>query len=98
MAYDQKTEAANASKDMLAFILERNNERYVVYWHTTGNGTLDLPLNPQDVTLEKEQGGEPVPFAAGNSSISVRVADRCYLKSSLTRQQLIDAFKKAVLH
>ncbi|NLM78555.1 MAG: hypothetical protein GX173_10790 [Ruminococcaceae bacterium] len=98
VAYDQITEAANASKDMLAFILERNNERYVVYWHTTGNGTLDLPLNPQDVTLEKELGGEPVPFAAGNGSISIPVADRCYLKSSLTRQQLIDAFKKAVLH
>ena len=45
-------DAANGSSDILAFIFERKDERFVVYWHTTGSGSLELELNAS-VTLEK---------------------------------------------
>ena len=42
--YDQIKDAANGSSDILAFIFERKDERFVVYWHTTGSGSLGWNL------------------------------------------------------
>jgi hypothetical protein len=95
--YDQIKDAANGSSDILAFIFERKDERFVVYWHTTGSGSLELELNAKDVTLEKELGGEPISFPAGDNTITIPVSGRRYLRSKLPKEKLIEAFKNAVV-
>lgn len=95
--YDRITGAAGGSQDALAFIFERMGERFVVYWHATGSGSLELPLDAKDVTLQKELGGEPVPFSAGKGTITIPVGGRCYLRSSLAKEKLIAAFENAKL-
>lgn len=95
--YDRITGAAGECKDILAFIFERKDERYVVYWHTTGNGSLELPLDAKDVTLQKDLGCEPTPFSVGKSTITIPVGGRCYLRSSLSKEELIKAFENAKL-
>lgn len=93
--YDQIIDTAGGSEDILAFFFERNDESYVVYWHTTGGGELELPLDAKDVILQNELGGEPVSFSTGEGSIKVPVEGRIYLKSTLSKERLIEAFKNA---
>ncbi|MDW7656603.1 MAG: hypothetical protein SCM11_05435, partial [Bacillota bacterium] len=97
VSYDQITGTAGGNKEVIAFIFERNDERYVVYWHASGSGNLKLSLDAKDVILQKELGSEPIPFAAGNGAITIPVGGRCYLRSSLSREQLAEAFVNAQL-
>ena len=46
--------AAGGNKDVRAFIFERNNSRYIVYWHATGNGSLRLMLDSKNISLHEE--------------------------------------------
>lgn len=95
--YDRIEGAAGGNADILAFIFERKNERCVVYWHTSGEGILRLPLDAKDVTLQKEPGGTPMPFTAEGDLLSLPAGDRCYLKSGLPKEALIKAFRNAKL-
>jgi hypothetical protein len=56
-------------------VFERQDARYVVYWHATGSGTLDLPLAPDDVTLQRELGGPALPVTAQTDGVTIPVAD-----------------------
>ncbi len=95
--YDQIQGVAGNSKDILAFIFERNGENYVVYWHSNGSGSLDLALDSKDISLQYELSGDQVPFAVENNGISIPVGGRCYLKSKLSKEKLILAFNDAIL-
>ena len=96
--YDKIEGTAGGSEDILAFIFERKNARYVVYWHATGSGSLELPLNAKDVILQKELRCEPIPVVAGEGTITIPVDGRRYLKSSLSREELIEAFRNAKIY
>ena len=56
--YDQINDVANGSRDVRAFIFERNGEWYVVYWHISGSRKLELPLKRSDVKLYETLGKE----------------------------------------
>lgn len=93
--YDQIENAAGGSKDIRAFIFERDNARWVVYWHASGSAKLELKLDAQAVKLQKEIGGKPLKITTGKGTITIPAGDRCYLSSSLSREQLIEAFVHA---
>ncbi len=95
--YDQIADVAGGSKEIRAFIFTRNNESYVVYWHISGSRKLILPVHDYDFTLMKDPGQEiqTEVFSDGSNSI-VPAGDRRYIKTGkLTKEQLIDAFRKA---
>lgn len=94
--YEQIKNVANGSKEIRAFIFRRQNDLYVVYWHISGSKKLELALNKSDVKLFERLGVEENISSVQNGSIIVPVSGRRYLKaSSLTREQLINAFAKA---
>ncbi|MEA4889418.1 MAG: hypothetical protein VB070_08135 [Clostridiaceae bacterium] len=95
--YDQITGAAGGSKDVLAFLFERKGESTVVFWHATGSGSLELSLDGKAISLQKELGGESVPFSTGAGTVTIPVGGRCYLRSSLPKEKLIEAFENAKL-
>ncbi|NLO35870.1 MAG: hypothetical protein GX112_05890 [Clostridiaceae bacterium] len=95
--YDPIGGAAGGNGDLRAFVFERQDARYVVFWHATGSGTLALPLAPGDVTLQQELGGAALPVTDENGGVAIPVTDRCYLKSHLSQAQLIAAFENARL-
>lgn len=97
LPYDRIKDAAGGSCEVNAFIFERNNESYIVYWHSSGNGKLELLLDETDVELEESIGGGPVPFSIGEDFIAIPIAGRCYLKSRLAKTKLIEAFQNAKL-
>lgn len=97
LPYDRIENVANGNRDVYAFIFKRNDENYVVYWHASGSGNLDLILDAKDITLEKNLGGESVEFSIGENSITIPVDERCYLRSNLSKEKLIYAFENANL-
>ncbi|NMC37522.1 MAG: hypothetical protein GYA41_04275 [Bacteroidales bacterium] len=95
--YEQIADVAGGSPEIRAFIFTRDNESYVVYWHISGNRKLSLPVHDNDFTLMKDPGQEiqTEVLSDGSNSI-VPAGDRRYIKTGkLTKEQLIDAFRKA---
>lgn len=94
--YEQIEKVANGSKEIRAFIFQRQNDLYVVYWHISGSKKLELPLKKSNVKLFETLGVEENINSGPNDSIIVSVGNRRFLKASnLTKEQFIDAFVKA---
>ncbi len=96
--YEQIGGAVNGSKEIRAFIFERNKEWYVVYWHISDSKKLLLPLNAANIKLYKEPGQEIDQAAGDGNSVTVPLEGRLYLKASnISKEQLIEAFNKATI-
>ena len=80
------------AENISAFSFTRNGESYVVYWHRTGSGKLNLPLNAADFQVMEELWQQPISVSDG-----IPVDKRRYVKSKLPVEQLIAAFQKAEL-
>ncbi len=92
-----KEQLRNNDTDVSAFIFDRNGRSYVVCWHNTGSGYLSLPLSCKDVIYEAEIGGEKLAIEAGENSVTIPLAGRYYLSSSLPKKVLKEAFINAIL-
>ncbi len=80
-----------ASRNLRAFVFERSGVTYVTFWHLTGSGEMKLPLDPRDYTLEYTLGQ---PIAHGET---IPLGSRCYLRSALSKETLLAAFRAAEL-
>lgn len=83
--------------EIRAFVLERKNMSYVVFWHANGEGKLELPVAPEQISLEKELGGEVVPFEEAEGKSILPIGNRCYLKTRLSSEEIVRAFENAKL-
>lgn len=96
LPYDQ-IEACDNDENIKAFVFERKEKSYVVFWHTTGSAKLSLPLDADDVTVEEEIGGKEVLVSKEEKSIVVPIDGRKYISSSMPKEKLIEAFIKGKL-
>ncbi len=94
--YEQIENVANGNKNLRAFIFERNNKTWVVYWHTSGNGKVELSVDAKKVKLFEELGKD-VSFQSGNGKVTLPVDNRRYLEFNLTKDQVLNLFAKANL-
>lgn len=88
--------AAGGNSLLRAFVFERNNNRYVVYWHTEGSGTLKLPLQSYKVEVVDQLGGIPIRIEEKEGCSLIPVDGRRYLKSTLSYEEIERAFVDAV--
>ncbi len=96
LPYYQIHDIAGGSKEVRAFIFQRQKEYYVVYWHISGNKKLELPLNSSNVTLYEKIGQEEIVSMGANNKIILPASNRRYIKvNNLTKEQLLEAFKEA---
>ena len=87
---------AGGSKEVKAFIFQRQKDFYVLYWHISGDKKLELPLNPSGITLYEKLGQEIAVTSGANNMVVVPVDNRRYIKTTnLTKEQLSEAFKNA---
>ena len=75
-----------------AFVFERDGETYATWWHTSGSATLKLPAA---VTLLARIDGEAVPTASENGRVALPADNRRYLKTRLSKADLVAAFAAA---
>lgn len=80
-----------------AFQFARGNENWVVYWHRTGEGQLRLPIKPENVQCFRQLDAPALAVAASEEGVVVPVAQRHYLRTDLSPEDLKEAMKKAVL-
>ena len=81
--YDQIMNVANESREVRAFTFERNNDLYAVYWHISGDKKLELPVNPEDITLMENLGQEiQINPGSDENSTVVPVGNRRYIKTN----------------
>ena len=94
--YDQLPDVAGGSREVRAFIFQRQNDWYVVYWHISGDKKLELPLKSSDITLYDRLGKKGRISSSTNHSVVVPLDNRRYIKGNkLTKEQLMEAFKNA---
>ncbi len=91
------TQIKTCSEAVRAFFFERGGKNYIVCWHTTGGGKLKLDLKPEQISYEKELGGEAISFESGCDGITIPVAGRYYLSTTLSKEALLEAFQNAKL-
>jgi len=96
VSYDQ-IEVSGGSREVRAFVFQRQKEHYVVYWHISGNKQLELSLNPSNVSFYEKLGQEENISSGANNTIVVPVSHRRYIKvnKKISKTQLIEAFKNA---
>lgn len=95
LPYEQIKDVANGSREVRAFIFERNNDLYIVYWHISDNKNLKIPLDPEDISLFESLGQE-IQFDsdADDNLILLPVGKRRYIKTNnLTKEDILTAFK-----
>ena len=96
--YEQIEDAADGSKEIRAFMFSRNDNLYVVYWHISGSGRLQLQLDAANVRLCASLGEETPVDSNTDNSITVPVGKRRFLKiSGTSKDNVIEAFEKAVI-
>jgi hypothetical protein len=92
--YKQIKNVANGNKLVRAFIFERNNKTWVVYWHTSGEAKIELSVNSDQASLFKDLGKEISVQANGNKVI-LPADNRRYVKFDIPRDEVLNLFANA---
>ncbi len=74
-----------------AFIFTRGQQPWVVYWHTTGNGNLVLPVGRDKITLFEEPGKE-MALQGNNETCVIPAGKRRYIRFELSRKEVVELF------
>ncbi len=90
LPYEQITEE---SSKVRAFIFERKNNVWVVYWHISGNGKIEFPINSNKIKLYKELGKE-ISVAESGEKVVLPVGDRRYIKFNLPKEEVVKLFSE----
>ena len=78
-----------------AYTFTRGAETWAVYWHKSGEGKLQLPVDSSEIQLLEELWQPPVSLENGPAILP---ADKCrYIKTSLPMEKLVELFQKAKL-
>jgi len=95
--YDQIMHAANGSREVRAFLFNRNNDPYVVYWHISGNKKLLLSLPAKEISLMEDfHKGSRVAYSRQKGKIIIPVSNRRFIKiKGMEKNEIIQAFQNA---
>jgi hypothetical protein len=93
--YSQIEKVAGRDGPARAFIFTRKAKVYVVFWHTSGEGSMEVPLDAIKTRLMPELGKpQTVPRVAGG--IRVPLAGRMYLEcDGVSHETIVQAFQNA---
>jgi hypothetical protein len=92
--YKQIQVTKENTNDIRAFIFRRSGKTYVVYWHTSGYGRIELNIDWRKANLFKELGKEIKIHKAGRKII-IPADNRRYLEVDLPMEKIIEAFRNA---
>ena len=90
-------EQINTCPGLRAFLFERKGLRHVVYWHESGEGRVQLPLQARDFAIKEALDRPPLDAEEKNGQCLLPAGKRRYLISALSREEICDAFQKAGL-
>jgi hypothetical protein len=95
--YQQIEKVAGAEKPGRAFVFERRGSVWVVYWHTSGEGTLKIPIAAKRLKLMRELG-KPLAVNGDGKSTQLPLGERRFLQcAGVSRREVIAAFRNGKL-
>ena len=97
MAWYPVKEAAGGEEAVSVFLFQRAGKTYAACWNNQGSGTLALPLKKENVRYVKTLRGEECPLAGDGDSLMLEIAEKRYLITELSLQELEAAFVNAKL-
>lgn len=65
---------------IIVYRFERNGEKWLVYWHREGEGTLRLPLRRDQLEVFDRIGGEPIEVPEDENGCLLPAGDRRYVR------------------
>jgi hypothetical protein len=81
-----------------AFAFEYENSTWVSYWHTSGRGTLRLPLPANYLTVMRGPGSKPVTINNSGKQALLPLDERRYIRfRNVSRAEIIAAFENATI-
>ena len=92
--YKQIENVANRNKEIRAFVFNRNNKTWVVYWHISGGKTMKLAVDPKEIRLFEILGKE-IPVESNNGLATFPVDKRRYIQFNLSVEKVIKLFSDA---
>jgi hypothetical protein len=94
--YEEIATVAGADQPGRAFVFERKGNVYVVFWHTSGQSTISLPLPGKQVQCMKGLDKPPFRIQGNAKSVQLPLSDRKYLQCmGIARAEVISAFQEA---
>lgn len=94
----QIEDVAGAAAPGRAFLFEYRGRPWVAYWHTSGQGFLEISLPATQVKLMNDIGRPPLTFHRAGARLRIPIGEKRYLRcDSLTRQEVVAAFQSATL-
>ena len=95
--WEQIAKAGGSSAPARAFLFEYDKSRWVSYWHTSGTGTLQLPLPANQMTVMKELG-KPLAIKTTGRQTTLPLGERRYIRfRNLSRTEVVAAFENATV-
>jgi hypothetical protein len=95
--YEQIEKVAGADKPARAFVFERQGSTWVVYWHTSGEGTLEIPIVARRLKLMRELG-KPLTVKEDGKATPLPLGERRFLQcAGVTRREVVAAFQNGRL-
>jgi hypothetical protein len=95
--YEQIEKVAGADKPARAFVFERQGSAWVVYWHTSGDGTLEIPIAAKRLKLMRELG-KPLAVKGDGRATPLPLGERRFVQcAGVTRREVIAAFRNGKL-
>ncbi len=92
LPYSQIMHAAGGNPDARAFLYQREGKSGVVFWHTSGEGQLELSLNTGHMHLY-EEGYKEIPLEENGKKVILPLGSRKYFETRLSPEDLIKAFQ-----
>lgn len=92
--YKRIENIANGNNEIRAFIFNRKNKTWVVYWHTSGKNTMELAVDPKKISLF-ETLGKAIPVESKNGHVVFPVDKRRYIQFNLPAEKVIRLFSEA---
>ena len=97
MPYNRIEGAAGGDKRVSAYVFERGGKIWAVCWHNTGSGILELPVQDPDAVYTVQIDGKAIAVERNADGMKLPVSGRRYLRTGLSREALIQAFRGAKL-
>ncbi len=96
--YEHILTAATGSRELRAFLFNRERDWYLLYWHIAGDKKLQIPIAPSQATLYK-QIGKPEPFLSKTrTDITIPLNGCRYVKvTGHTKEQIVDILNHSII-
>jgi hypothetical protein len=93
--YAQVKGAGGGDRRLRAFVFERKERTCAVYWHTSGNASVDLPLPANRMKLMEKLGRSMAIHSTG-TGVRLPLANRRFVEfTGLSQEQVTSAFQRA---